>query len=64
MIIIKLTKGLDLNYFYHNEREMIIMQYDRGANYCYNGNHITMIHITCIYVSNMLYTINSYNVIY
>lgn len=46
MIIIKLTKGLDLHYFCHNEREMIIMHYDRIAN------HITMIHVTCISVSS------------
>ena len=41
IIITKRTKSLDLSYANH-KKEMIIMWCDNGANYHYNGNHITI----------------------
>lgn len=34
------------------------MKYNKGANYDYNGNHITL----CRHIKLILYTLNLYNV--
>ena len=59
-MIIKLAKRLDLNYSHH-KKEMIIMWCNRGANYLYSDDHITMyICITQYYMSNICLFKNVY----
>lgn len=41
IVVLRLAKRLDLNYLHH-EKKNDCDCHDSSANYCYNGNHITV----------------------